>query len=637
MASRYDGRGETPTITRRRHVLACARCRARRVKCDRAQPACSNCSKAGALCQPAQQQQLAPPSTSGSSRTGKRDPGDRLRLSKLEEEVARLSRGLDSKSPSREPSVPGSPVDTDAGWPSQNQGMIWYGNQTRYFGPASWASLPDEVADIRTLLGDNDSAAFESASEPAGPSPLDSSSSESEMELPLPNDQLHETLLSLYSHRVDSLVRVLHWPSFVEQSRAFRRRKAAKLHAPEGTTFSNTYYADPSFDPSQQGMYSTTPIVPSQSSEQLSNTRSLAAFDLGFTALLYSVYYAAVVSVIDSPNPPDLGRNINAFSLAATFKREVTNRVMSLDAKVARSESLEMLQAMVLHLSVEPSSFDSQLQWLQLGAAIRLAQSLGVHRDGSQFDLRPIESETRRRLWAQICVLDTRIGEHLGREPTISIDTYDTALPLSISDSDLSEIDEHDAASRRGKETNFKTYQEIEQGLERRSPFSPMTFSLVETESARMMAQLATRRLRARDSIFQSQLSRSSSMARSEQSHWISRFEHRFRTVYDLDSLDSSHPMQYLIAEMANVIILKAKFINNMLQWREAYGRMEESRRDAERDELLRAAVVISIRSLTLIHQYSSTPYGWYTKRLRDVTGIDQLIVVSIEPTLPRR
>jgi hypothetical protein len=131
MSARYDNRGETPTITRRRHVLACARCRTRRVKCDRAQPACSNCVKAGASCQPAQQQStssqsIAPP------RSSYRDTSERGRLSKLEEGAIRLPREF-SDSPSQEPSLPSSPVKL---LPAQG---------SSYFSPLSWAAVAEEV------------------------------------------------------------------------------------------------------------------------------------------------------------------------------------------------------------------------------------------------------------------------------------------------------------------------------------------------------------------------------------------------------------------------------------------------------------------------------------------------------------
>lgn len=143
MASKYDGRGDAPTITRRRHVLACARCRARRVKCDRAQPACSNCIKVGALCQPVQQ--AGPPGGSAPSRPGSREPVERSRLTKLEEEVARLSREVDSKSPSREPSYSPPPVDVGTNRLSANPGKLVDGKAPGYLSPYSWAVAAGEV------------------------------------------------------------------------------------------------------------------------------------------------------------------------------------------------------------------------------------------------------------------------------------------------------------------------------------------------------------------------------------------------------------------------------------------------------------------------------------------------------------
>ncbi|KAF2737800.1 hypothetical protein EJ04DRAFT_86987 [Polyplosphaeria fusca] len=599
MAARFEGRSETPTITRRRHVLACARCRARRVKCDRAQPTCSNCVKAGALCQPAQQQ-LAPSSTSIPSRGGKRDPTDKLRLSKLEEEVARLSKEVDSKSPSREPSLPPSPVETGYAWTKENVGKIATATETRYFGPYSWATFPDELAEYQTALANNKTPTF--ASTPG------SSATRSTVEDngPLLSDQLHELLLNLFSHRVDPLIRILHWPSFLARAKCFRRRRAAQIPTDDARY---PYFAEAAYDASQQYLESSYP-------EMLDST---------FMALLYSVYYAALVSVIDSPSPPDLGPHINVFSLITTFKREVTNRVLPMNDAVARNQSLEVLQAAVLYLSVEPDSFDIEHLWLQLGATTRIAQGLGVHHDGAHFGLRPIEIETRRRVWAQICILDVRFAEQLGREPTISTQSYDTALPLSISDRDLSEIDEQDARVRQGKESKFKSYHEIEQSLERQSPFSTMTIPLVTTEAARLIAHFSIGRFQARDSIFHfqfgsPQLHRSRSLgSRSDRAHWISRLEYRFQGVYGHGELDSANPIQHLVSEIMDLVILKAKFVNKMLEWREGADKLGISRMNDERDEMFRDAIIFSVRCLTLIHNYTSSPFSWYTKRLRDV------------------
>jgi hypothetical protein len=136
MTSRYEGRGETPAITRRRNVLACARCRARRVKCDRATPSCSNCSKAGTLCQPvsATPQAPVPPPT------GSRDPTEYNRLPKPEGEMAQLSR-----EPSGEYSPPPSPEDSSEVRGYETRGKIVSGLETRYISPFSWAAVAEEV------------------------------------------------------------------------------------------------------------------------------------------------------------------------------------------------------------------------------------------------------------------------------------------------------------------------------------------------------------------------------------------------------------------------------------------------------------------------------------------------------------
>lgn len=221
--------------------------------------------------------------------------------------------------------------------------------------------------------------------------------------------------------------------------------------------------------------------------------------------------------------------------------------------------------------------------------AIRIAQSLGAHRDGAIFGLRPIEFEVRRRLWSQLCILDVRYAEQLGREPTITLDCYDTSLPLSIDDRDLTEIEMHDAASRRGQDTNFKSHQEIEYAQELQSPFSPMTFAIVETEMARLFSQLATVKYRARDAIVSSgvsspQLSRARSSSRppSDKMHLVSKVEHRFQSVYGLSNVESANPLQYLVSELVGINITRAKFINSMTEWKDGYSHMPPLRRDNE-------------------------------------------------------
>jgi hypothetical protein len=44
--------------------------------------------------------------------------------------------------------------------------------------------------------------------------------------------------------------------------------------------------------------------------------------------------------------------------------------------------------------------------WTMIGLAIRIAEAMGLHRDGEIFPLPALETKLRRRLWWQIYMLD---------------------------------------------------------------------------------------------------------------------------------------------------------------------------------------------------------------------------------------
>lgn len=57
------------------------------------------------------------------------------------------------------------------------------------------------------------------------------------------------------------------------------------------------------------------------------------------------------------------------------------------------------VQAFVLFLVCVRRHDDTRFVWSLTGLALRIAQSLGLHRDGSKFGLSPFDTEMRRRLW----------------------------------------------------------------------------------------------------------------------------------------------------------------------------------------------------------------------------------------------
>lgn len=68
---------------------------------------------------------------------------------------------------------------------------------------------------------------------------------------------------------------------------------------------------------------------------------------------------------------------------------------------------------------------------------IRLAQSIGLHRDGTSLKLSPFETEMRLRLWWHLCVLDSRAPEDQGFKPTIDLANQELRLPLNVNDNRL--------------------------------------------------------------------------------------------------------------------------------------------------------------------------------------------------------
>lgn len=111
--------------------------------------------------------------------------------------------------------------------------------------------------------------------------------------------------------------------------------------------------------------------------------------------------------------------------------------------------------------------------WILNGLAIRIAQSLGLHRDGKKLGLSPFQSEIRRRLWWHLLCRDSRAGEDYGLENTNSpLLLCDVELPANVYDTDL-EPDMKDApAARPG--------------------WTPMTFSLINIALGKAMQKLAS-------------------------------------------------------------------------------------------------------------------------------------------------
>lgn len=68
---------------------------------------------------------------------------------------------------------------------------------------------------------------------------------------------------------------------------------------------------------------------------------------------------------------------------------------------------------------------------------IRIAQKMGLHRDGELLGLKPFETEMRRRLWWSIILVDAKYAMLSGLSHTLLPRGWDTKEPKNISDEDL--------------------------------------------------------------------------------------------------------------------------------------------------------------------------------------------------------
>ncbi|THH32913.1 hypothetical protein EUX98_g1303 [Antrodiella citrinella] len=72
--------------------------------------------------------------------------------------------------------------------------------------------------------------------------------------------------------------------------------------------------------------------------------------------------------------------------------------------------------------------------WSQLGAAVRTAQALGLHRDAAALPIGPWQVEYRRRIWAYLYHADRGHALSLGRPSAIHDDYTSTRTPMNIED-----------------------------------------------------------------------------------------------------------------------------------------------------------------------------------------------------------
>ena len=392
---------------------SCVTCRRRKVKCDKTVP-CSNCRRAQIECvypRPERAPRKA-------RKTGPaRDKELLERLRRLEGVVKSLGSteadvneeytsdraredegGIDPRSDHEsEHGISDKTKLIDehghGGVESRFGRLVMEDGKSRYVTNSFWANLSNEVEDLKGILNqssDSDEGTI------GHHSVLDSFGSNSHqgfifglssqnidlLSFHPPPDQI-DVYWNIYKDRVDPLCKVLH--------------------------------------------------IPTLQPKVLSVASHLDALPRGFEALLFTIYYGVVTSLQAQDCVFQFGEEKSV--LLARYRFAVEQALAR--ANFLTTEEIIVLQAFVIFLICLRRNHEARVIWTLTGLVVRSAQTIGIHRDGTHFGITPFETEMRRRLWWQVCILDVRASEDHGCDPTIIEQTFDTKLPLNINDSDI--------------------------------------------------------------------------------------------------------------------------------------------------------------------------------------------------------
>lgn len=94
----------------------------------------------------------------------------------------------------------------------------------------------------------------------------------------------------------------------------------------------------------------------------------------------------------------------------------------------------------LLLIARQTCSVGVDLIWIPTGNLLRIAFSMGFHRDPKHFPKLPLfVAEMRRRIWATVLEMTVQNSIDLGMPPLISSNDFDTEPPSNIDDEDISE------------------------------------------------------------------------------------------------------------------------------------------------------------------------------------------------------
>ncbi|KAK0639776.1 hypothetical protein B0T16DRAFT_432422 [Cercophora newfieldiana] len=368
---------------------SCRTCAMRKVKCDKAAPTCSTCRKSKLECL---YQPLAP-------RRRKRKLSEDLDQLAPHEKLACYERMLlqlgvlepkpvATSAPSQQ--IPLRFVPWGHSQISKTGKLVTDQGRSRYIDSDLWRNLGDEDDEPDVVSEDDeDEHSFQDLEIPAGnfpPDPLTGAFVGATQQSLLQYHPAYEHAMVLwqtYVENVEPIIKVLHVPSAAKLVESIAREPGTARKVDE--------------------------------------------------CLVFAIYHFAIFSMTDDECTKKLGQP------RAILRRQyhLAARQALVNASFLKTTEMSVLQALVIFLMSCRNVYDPHTFWILTGVAVRIAQRMGIHRDGAKLGLSPFDVQMRRRLFYQLLPLDANASQMSGVGMTMPPDTWDAEPALNINDDQI--------------------------------------------------------------------------------------------------------------------------------------------------------------------------------------------------------
>ncbi|EXF76921.1 C6 zinc finger protein [Colletotrichum fioriniae PJ7] len=306
-------------------------------------------------------------------------------------------------------------------------------------------------------------------------------------------------------------------------------------------------------------------------------------------ALLFAVYSMSIVSMTDGECLAMLG-----FTCKAAFRRFSSGvRASLLQAQFLKSHDLTTLQALVLHIMSIQGRCNIHGAWILNGICVRIAQKMGLHRDGELLGLSPFETEMRRRIWWQIFMLDSKFSMISGLSQSLLPRPSDCKLPKSLNDADL-----HAGATER--------YQD------REGPTDMVIPLLVYQVGFCIQQQQDIESLMLYNELSTLSSGRRSKVQSAQISAFIKHLEGRLNNVIDKNSDPTAGPVHELASLLKSLILQKVQETSRPPQEQPEWG----SEIITPKDNLFKWSVMTTEQNINAYRSNRHPEFHWFLKLL---------------------